>query len=223
MSSSLNVAGGKKTGKLHPEDVPGTTVRETTIDNDHTGHIESLEGRVGGYEATEYDAKLTQKQFVSDHDYFGGVNSGTTTDGYKISPAEAPDTQKQFLSDKDYYGTAAALENKKPTSYEDILNATINELKETTLTGREPTKESVKVASGGDDVNVAVKKIQQDDCSQRDTNNIQRTMAMQRPNLDNCGVTKEKITLDSVNERLDINTMTSLKDNPYALKPLYAS
>jgi hypothetical protein len=218
METSVNLSGGKKSGKMPLVDKPGTTIRETTSKNDHTGHIESLEGRHGGYKSTEYDAKLTQKQFLSDEDYFGVAANGQE-DGYKISPAEAPDTQKQFLSDIEHYGTAIAGENKKPISYEDILNATINELKEPTLVGREPTQESVKVASGADDVNLTYKKIVLDECNARDTQNIERVVAQQRPEVDECAVTKEKTQLD-VSDRLDINILSSLENNPYALKPL---
>lgn len=218
METAVNLSGGKKTGKLPLADKPGTTIKETTTHNTHTGGVESLEGRHGAYKSTEYDAKLTQKQFLSDEDYFGVAANGQQ-DGYKISPAEAPDTQKQFLSDKDHYGIAVAGENKKPMSYEDIFNATINELKEPTLVGREPTQESVKVASGADEVNLSVRKLGLDDCNARDTQNIERITAQQRPEISECAVTKEKPLLDT-SDRLDITVLSSLGDNPYALKPL---
>jgi hypothetical protein len=214
MDTALNLSGGKKRVRVYPDDKPLPTIKETTIDNDRDGNIGTLEGMHGAYKSTEYDAKLTQKQFVSDHDYFGTAGQNRA-DGYKVAPAEAPDTQKQFLSDHDYFGTAMAGQDKKPTSIEDIMNARINELKESTLEGRDPTKESVKVASGADDVSMTFKKIECDDLAAREIHNIGRVVN-KRENLNDCGFTKQKDQLNN-DDRLDINLLAALKENPYAL------
>jgi hypothetical protein len=217
MSSSLNLFGGKYTGTIYPEDKPLPTIKDTTIDKTRDGNIESLERLHGAYKSTKYDAKDTQKQYISDNDYYGAVNKANE-DGYKIAPAEAPDTQKQFLSDNDYIGGAVAGENKKPVSIEDIMNARINELKESTLEGREPTKESVKVASGADDITVSFKKLELDECTSRQFNNIEHVV--NTPYVgDDCAITKYKDQLDN-DDRLDINILSSLQDNPYAMKNL---
>lgn len=215
--TQLNLRAGTYKGKTYFGDKAQTTMKETTIDNDRDGNIEGLEGQKGAYETTEYDAKDTQKQFLSDRDY-SGIANREQGDGYVISPAEAPDTQKQFLSDKDYIGTATS-GDKKQMSYEDIMNARINELKELTLTGRDPTKESVKVAVGKTDINAEVKKLQVDTCASRDKNNVDHIIYQQTTSPDDLFITKEKASLDQ-QDRLDINVLTSLQNNPYALKPL---
>lgn len=217
MDTKLNVRGGKISGTVHHDDKPSTTIKETTIDGERYGNVESMERKHGGYQSTEYDAKLTQKQFISDRDYTGIVDHGKG-DGYKISPAEAPTTQKEFLSDHDYVGNALSGESKKPMSYEDIMNATINEVRESTLEGREPTKESVKVASGVDDVNITYKKIEADDYASRENNNIEHVMNKPKSH-DEFVLTKHKDQLDN-DDRLDINVLSSLRTNPYALGTL---
>lgn len=142
-------------------------------------------------------------------------------DGYQISPDEAPDTQKQFLSDKDHYGGAVG-ENTKPTSYEDIMNATMNELREGTLEGREPTYESVKVATGVDSINMDVRKMEIDALAERQHNNIEHIYGQQTTSSDDMFVTKQRDQLDN-DDRLDINLLSSLQNNPYALPPLSAN
>jgi Family of unknown function (DUF5899) len=219
MDTELNLRSGKLVGTVHLDDKASTTMKETLIESKRDGNIQSLEGIHGGYENTEYDAKITQKQFISDKDYVGGVEKGQG-DGYKISPADAPDTQKQFLSDRDYFGVAESADNKKPMSYEDIMNATINELKETTLTGRNPTQESVKVASGKDSMNVYTRKLEVDSSTEREANNIEHIINQQTTNPEDIVLTKQKDQLEQQDDRLDINILSSLQSNPYAIKPL---
>lgn len=218
MSSSLNLFGGKYTGKIYLDEKPLPTIKDTTIDKTRDGNIDTLEGG-GAYKSTKYDAKDTQKQYISDNDYYGTANKANE-DGYKIAPAEAPDTQKQYLSDQDYIGAALAGENKKPVSIEDIMNARINELKESTLERREPTKESVKVATGADDIHVSFKKLELDECTTRQFNNIEHVISTPYVG-DECTMTKHKDQLDN-DDRLDINILSSLQDNPYAMKSLAA-
>jgi hypothetical protein len=221
MDTQLNLRVGTLQGTLPNDDRAHTTMKETLIEGERYGNIESMEKTKGGYESTEYDAKATQKEFFSDRDYIGSVNVGDG-DGYKIAPAEAPDTQKQFLSDKDYFGVAESADTKKPMSYEDIMNATINELRESTLEGREPTKESVKVAQGSETMNVYTRKLEIDSYTERDNHNIEHITNQKTTSPEDIVITKEKDQLEN-DDRLDINLLTSLQDNPYAIKPLSAA
>lgn len=218
MATDMNIRGGNYQGTLHNDDKAQTTIKETLIDGERYGNIEALERTQGGYKSTEYDAKTTQKEFISDKDYFG-VAEKRQQDGYKIAPDEAPDTQKQFLSDKDYFGVAESADTKKPTSYEDIMNATMNELRESTLEGREPTNESVKVASGLESVNVEIRKLEIDSITERDTPNFDHIMNQKTTSPEDIIFTKEKDQLEN-DDRLDINILSSLQDNPYAIKAL---
>lgn len=217
MDSQLNIHGGSYKGTLPINDKIQATMKETLIDGERYGNIESQERKHGAYKTTKYDAKTTQKELLSDNDYTGIANK-QQGDGYKVAPDEAPDTQKQFLSDKDHYGGAVG-ENKKPTSYEDIMNATINELREETLEGREPTYESVKVATGVDSIHMDVRKLDIDTFAERQNNNIEHIFGQQTTSPDDVFVTKQRDQLDN-DDRLDINILSSLHNNPYALPPL---
>lgn len=215
VDNDLNIRAGRYTGKAYdPDDTMRKTMKETTIDNEREGNIEGLEGEKGAYEVTDYNAPVTQKQFISDRDYIGAADK-TDNDGYRVTDARAPTTQRQFLSDNDYYGGPEG-ENKKPMSYDDIYNATLNDLRVETLVGREPTKESVKVATGIEGVNVDIKKIECDYMN-KNQNFLERNVEIPKTS-DDIVLTKQKDQLDN-EDRLDITMLSGLKTNPYAQKP----
>jgi hypothetical protein len=140
-----------------------------------------------------------------------------------VANTVAPDTQKQFLSDKDHYGSAGAVEYKMPMSQQNAKNARTNVLKEGTLVRREPTQESVKVASGGEAVNVKVRKIEEDYINKRaahNPDNIRNAVL----SASAFTFTKERTVSEFDHaDRLDINTISALDTNPYAIRPLHAS
>jgi hypothetical protein len=218
MDTDLNIRGGTYKGTIGLDDKVRTTIAETLIDGERYGNIESLENVVGAYQTTEYDAKTTQKEFISDRDYIG-VAEKEQGDGYRVAPDNAPPTQKEFISDNDYFGVAESSDAKKPMSHEDIMNATMNELREETLEGRNPTKESVKVASGLDSMNVYTRRLEIDSITERENNNIEHIMNQETTSPEDIVITKEKDQLDN-DDRLDINLLTALQDNPYSIKPL---
>ncbi len=214
----INLSGaGKKTTARDPDDKAFTTMKETLIEGERYGNIEGLQGEKGGYTSADYHAPTTQKEFFSDNDYYGTATK-TDNDGYKVANTVVPETQKQFISDKDYIGVADGGEKKKPKSYDDIYNAEMNELREGTLEGREPTKESAKISNGMDAVNMTTRKLDIDTCTERVTNNID--------NIINQPITGKDINITTYKEeycpedRLDINMLSSLQSNPYAIKPL---
>lgn len=225
VETALNVAGERK-GKVYDPDMKArTTNKETLIDEKRNGNVERLEGRVGAYDYIDVEAPTTQKEFLSNSDYIGGggATTGLEEGGYQVTNTVAPDTQKQFISDKDHYGAAGSVEFKRPMSQQDAGNARVNVLKEGTLARREPTRESVKVASGSEAVNVKVRKMEEDYLTNRTTHN--------QDNIRNAVLsataftfTKERAVseLDHA-DRLDISTIKALNTNPYAIRPLHAS
>jgi hypothetical protein len=214
MDDILNLKGYEKTPVQDPNDVTRTTVKETNIHDTRVGNFaRSVLENGSGYKVTEYDAPITQKQFLSDNEYTGGGNR-ENNDGYLTSNFEAPETQRQFLSDNDYTGIADSYLDK-PMSYNDIYNATLNEVRELTLEGREPTNSSVKLSIGEDDINMEIKKISSDEpnphIGNRDKiyNNIPHKIA--------CSVTNDKMSLPNeiIDERLDSAILDAFKNNPY--------
>lgn len=196
-----------------PDDVANTTIKETTVDKERLyGNINAKEGG-GGYETNEFDARTTQKQFVSDHDYIGVV-ARDKGEGYITNEYDAKDTQKQFLSDYEYFGVAEAGSDKKQKSYDDMYNATITEKKEVTLFGREPTQTSSKVFN--DCVNVAVPKKRECDLKmERDVVNRERASNVPAP-IDEYGVTRVKKSYDQEQDtRLDPGLLKAFLENPF--------
>jgi hypothetical protein len=219
MEYEMNINGGQRKGQVYdPDDKARTTMKETLVEETHDANIDRLEG-MGTY-INDYIAKNTQKQFVSDNDYYGTATR-QNADAYKTTEYNAKNTQKQFISDRDYYGTAASAYQKKQMSKEYIDNAIIRDRKEQTLYGREPTKTGVKVAVDGDMVNVNIKKPDCDIVAQRETLNADRQTGSTIPTMDFVNFTKDRKLQNTPDDRLDPTLLQALHDNPYT-KMLYA-
>jgi hypothetical protein len=209
----MNMAAHAYKGHVYdPDDVARTTSKETLVALQRLyGNIDAREGG-GGYETNEYDAKTTQKQFLSDLDYFGSAKHDRG-EGYGTNEHIAKDTQKQFLSDIEYFGGADS-SDKKQKSYDDMYNALIREDKEVTLVGRDPTQSGKKVFN--DCVNVAAPRKQECDYRVvREHENIDH-IYNQGPTLDIGSVTRNRDNYDfETNTRFDISLLKAFKDNPY--------
>jgi hypothetical protein len=219
MDYEMNVSSSavRKGTVYDPDDLARTTTKETTVDRERLfGNIDARDGG-GGYETNEFDAKVTQKEFVSDHDYIG-VATRDRGEGYTTNEYDAKDTHKQFLSDYEYFGVAEAGADKKQKSYDDVYNATITEKKEVTLFGREPTQTSSKVFN--DCVNVAMpKKVECDVKMERHTLNRDRMSNVSAP-VDESGITRVKKSHDQeLDSRLDPSLLKAFLENPFT-KPL---
>lgn len=195
-----------------PDDVMRTTMKETLIDEKRNGNIDRLDG-MGTY-VNDYLAKHTQKEFISDNDYYGIANK-ENGDAYQTTKYEAKHTQKEFISDNDYYGTAGSINEKKPKSHQDIENAVITERKEVTLFGRDPTQTGVKVAVGGDNINMLIKKSECDNVATRFTPNQTRVVDGQIPSFADVHITKDKKHYNVPDDRLDPGLLKAFHDNPY--------
>lgn len=222
---ALNVSGGKYKGKVYdPDEAAKTTHKETLIDEKRNGSIQSMERRNAGFEVTDYTAPSTQKEHYSNKDYIGQAGTQLNAEGgYQVTEVYAPDTQKQFFSNKDHYGGAGAAEILRPMSKEDMRNARLNVLKEGTLAGRAPTQESVKVAAGTEKVKIKVKRIEADNVNPRSaTNNKDNIKNEVLSSATAYNFTKQRnLTEEDHIERLDINTISSLRTNQYAMHSFF--
>jgi hypothetical protein len=214
MEYELNIGGGAKRGQVYdPDDKARTTMKETLVEETHDANIDRLEG-LGTY-INDYIAKNTQKQFVSDNDYYGVANR-QNADAYKTTKYDAKNTQKQFISDHDYYGTAASAYQKKETSKEYIENAVIKDRKEKTLYGREPTRSSTKVAVNSEMVSIDIKKPDCDAFAQRETLNADRqAQTSVIPTFEQVNITKDRKLQNIPDDRLDPSLLQAFNDNPY--------
>lgn len=201
-----------------PSDVAKTTVRETTENNNHDGYIETLQGEKGGYQSANVKAPNTSKQFISDNEYMGAVPSKEKSHGYLTKEIQIDPTSKEFISNTERFGNANS-RDKKQTSYEDVYNATINEVKETLNVNRNPTQNNVKIASGSDGI---IMESNKDDCERaasRSHNNIEKVY--NKPTTTSfINLTQEKF--DECDNQIDESILKAFHDNPYT-KPLNSS
>lgn len=217
MDTGLNLSTGTFKGTVYdPDDVTRTTMKETLIESERDGNLESLV-KYGAYEATEYEAKTTHKQFISDNDY-AGMPYINDADGYKIARMDPKMTQKQFLSDNDYVGVAESSYDM-PTSYDNMYNAIINDTKELLLEERVPTASGNKVTVGKKDIRLSgTKKLEADIRSVRLANNMDH-IQQQIPSKEFVTLTAEKPRYKP-DDRLDIAVLSGLRDNPYNISVL---
>ena len=162
-------------------------------------------------------AKTTMKETTEDNDRDGNVGNVQGADAYKTTNTEAKDTDRQFTSNNQYYGIGDSA-TEKEMSYDDMYNATIDEVKDILFKNRKPTKTSVKLYNEIDNMNVNHKNMECKDISERDTNNYGR-IASEIPSMNTEGdLTHNKYTYNNDN-RINPDILSPLKNNPYA-KPL---
>ena len=223
-----NVRPARYVGTVHdPDDVAKTTMKQLIAEQEERpGNVEALEGRKGGYESANYTAPHTQKEVM--HREYTGVAHADGTGAYEIAqPIFVPrDTQRQTLSANDYYGSAEGA--KAMMSYQDIYNATVNETKELTLQGREPTLSSTKVAAGPESVNLQPPRNPlPNDFQDRIFRNPEPPPGELLDPEEGIGgevcvpsqITREPNAYANISqERLDTSILDPLKSNPFAIR-----
>ena len=150
-SELLNMLAGYKSTKQF-EDSAKLTHKETYTQNYTVGG--AAENRNDGYKSSNFEMTETNKETYADKQHFG-IGDRENATGYMTNEYEAKETNKETYADKDHYGPG--LGDREMMSYEDMYNATINELKEKTLKGRAPTKEGAKTAVSSKDINMDIK------------------------------------------------------------------
>jgi hypothetical protein len=163
------------------------------------------------------DAKRTQKQFLSQKEHMGDAYRGNA-DAYRVIDVDAPRTQRQFLADTEYGGCAKG--NNETMSYDDAYNATMNIDRAEVMRGRDPTRVNAMLGVGKDTVNMSMSKTTCDAYDERGTLNMNRVVPVSPDQgEEGCvgGVVRVKKDAEE-NDRLDDSILSSLKDNPYALK-----
>ena len=148
-------------------------------------------------------AKITNKQIVSDNDYYGNINQGKS-DGYKTNKYEASITNKQITSDNDYYGGVKNNE-EEAMSYDNIYNAIMNDTKELMYNNRNPTNTSVKISNGMDDISLT--SVRQDNC-QQNTRFNHPTINSTIPSKEFINTTQKPLKCE--NDRLDTELLQTI-------------
>jgi len=196
-----------------PNDIARTTIKETNIDNQRIGNISNLEGIEGGYITNPANAPNTNRQFTTDK-YTGIVDSDMGGgNGYLTNKHNAPNTNRQFTT-TDYTGTADS-NNNKPRSYQDIYNMTLNQVREGTLKGRNPTPSNVTLSNGRDSVHLDIKKIETDYINKRIPNTTK--IYNNGEQINKCSVTTYKDQLENkpLINRIEPKILNAFRKNPY--------
>ena len=200
-----NLKGPKANQKYNKQSLK-TTIKETIREDNHLGIPTDSRGK--GYITNPKCAPPTNKQFTSNIEYSGQAQ-GTQKGSYSVTNVNAPNTTRQTTSDHFYSGSAEGV--VKPISYEDIYNATINEIKEELIEGRTPTLSGPKSVSELSKIgNVEVK-------SGLENRTIVTETPLQNTPIDpsTINMNTENCTSEIQNERIDPKNLTPFAQNPY--------
>ena len=196
-----------------PKDTPRATIKDTTIDDNRLGGVNSTVLQEGdAYQVTEYDARPTNRQFSNDVEYFGDA-SVSEGKAYLTNPVDMKTTMRESESDNMAIGPALDTNAKSQTSHLQYCNAEFNSLKEKVLKGRSPTQTSTKVAAGGDAMNVESKHL----LPEEDTRDFAVQRNVQIPGmLLECSDTRgENKTSEVPDDRIDVALLQAYRSNPY--------
>jgi len=195
------------------EQTLATTMKETLLSESIKSNPNLIYEKVpGGYVNATMNDKETHREDYVNVDYVGG-STYTNADGYKISNFEAKETNKETTTGE-YFG-GGRNKDFKPVSYEDIYNATINELRQEILVMPEPTLSGKKETYGKEDINVNVYK----DTIEYDMTDFFEDI--QKPSISDRDILP-KDTRDLSNHKyveknntIDVSLIDQLQDNPY--------
>jgi hypothetical protein len=210
-SQKINLT-GKKQPKKYLNDNAKITHKETYVNNDYYGDANNSTS--DGYKVANFEAKDTNKQTTSNNDYTGIANK-EDSNGYISSNFDAKTTNKETTSNNEYIGTIGG--DNKPMSYDDIYNATFNEIKEVISEGRIPSNEGPKNSVNSDDITLQINKNQYTDDRTPNFTNINSVL----PTKDMINLTQENDNslineiMEQQKNRNDGTILKQLDDNKY--------
>jgi hypothetical protein len=207
-----NMSGSERQTVYDPNDVAKTTIKEQNIHDNRDGNIEGKDQGLG-YITNEKEAPPTNRQYTSNNEHVGDAD-GPETGGYQVNDCRVPETQRQYTADYEYEGTANSL-SKAPMSYQDIYNATMNEIKEQIAQGRDPTQSSTKIGAGSSSINMEIKPRTSNDEGERES--VQTRIVGLGPSMDSLQITRDKNVLDNrdLSSRHNPELLQAFKENPF--------
>ena len=100
-------------------------------------------------------------------------------------------------------------------SYDNIYNATLDEVKEGTLIGREPTTSNVALYVGGDTINLDVKKMDEDRINKRNFAKTKIFNSIPQINKHQITTNKEQLNNESLYDRNNPEILNAFKNNQF--------
>ena len=197
-----------------PNDIAKTTIKETTIDNDHLGVATSSDG-YGGYQTNPRNAPNTHRQDTT-REYFGEVR-GEERGGYEVTKVKAKNTSRQFLANNSYTGGAGS-QNVAPGSRKKYRNAKTKSFRQIVSKGRAPGPSGPKTYISKNNINATTKKDTMTNNRRVNERGVISTKVYNSiPQANKCSVTKKpnKVSNEVLNCRLDPTLLKPFKKNPY--------
>jgi hypothetical protein len=213
-----NVKDSRKVGKVYdPEDKPEQTMKDIVKVKNYKGISAVATKKIKVWDP-EDKAKYTSRQEALVEEYVGGANANQIGGAYKVTKVKPKYTSRQETLVKDYTGTAGHTVSANQ-EYDAAYAAETNANKEEIAKGRAPTQNSVKISVGGDNMNVDIKRLDNDRKNPRD---LERDMPncdvpyQLPPTANPYSITKEKNTVfNNYTERIQPEILDAFRNNPY--------
>jgi hypothetical protein len=203
----------------HIGNARGSTLQETASDQydradlkvcNHFEHVGNARGSTLQETASDQYDRADLK--VCNHFEHVGNARGSTLQ--EIASDQYDRADLKVCNHFEYTGNAQG-STLQEMAQDQYYRAETNPNKEVVALGREPTRESTKIANGGDTMNIDIKKIESDYFTQHQTG-VDRVYQI-IPQDNNCELTREKDTLDNnkLAYRIDGDLLDPFKHNPY--------
>jgi hypothetical protein len=207
-----NIKGVFSGRTINPQDNFKSTIKETTLNPANNGFMSGEMDKIQVY--NQDNARTTLKETTIDSldltNVKGNITGNMQTrpqDEFKTTIREGTMYNKEGVAGSYISGSMDRV---------DYNNAETNPTKELISRGRTPTASSTKIVSGGDNLNVDIKKIESDYLTQKTTGLDKVYEKLSRSTVDQ--ITNDKNQYDDAElllNQIDPNLLNPFKSNPY--------
>lgn len=202
-------------GKVYDEtETAKPTIRETTENNRHIGFVGKTKLKGKAYNQSEV-ARKTIRETTEDNKYVPSVNATRLQNGtgYMTTKYEMRNPQKAYLCNHEYVGGGEATSNKKPRSYN--AEYRVNTNKEQIAVGRAPNEVKNPINVGKEGYNICINKLEADIETPHLFGKGTSIGNMYNPkSITRCSLTTRKNTTPTQIDRLQLDTLDAVKNNP---------
>lgn len=122
--------------KVALQDIPKTTIKETTMVRDGRGHAKHVVNKSD--ELTGVQVKTTNKETTVKNKFKGHANKKDQM-GYVVANYDAKPTHKETTGQTDYRGSAGPAQNQTPENRQRFKNASISKTREIAVSNQRPS------------------------------------------------------------------------------------
>jgi len=208
----MNVKGTFEGRTINPQDEFKRTIKETTLDPANNGFMSGEMDKIQVY--NQDGARTTVKETTIDALDLTNVK-GNVTGNLQTRPQ---DKLKTTIKEGTMYNKEGIAGSYISGSMDrvDYENAETNPTKELISRGRTPTTTSTKIVSGGDNLNVDIKKIESDYLTQKTTGLDKVYEKLSRSTVEQITTDKNQYNdADLLLNQIDPSLLNPFKSNPY--------